>query len=120
MYEKWSLGGRRRHLDLTRQLSARYRTAWASGDRDDRAAALGFVFDQRDSHGFDLVVDGLSSDDFSIARSAAAICLSLILEGHDMGPSVRGSLEGFGRRFPDADVFTWAASKALDETEASN
>jgi hypothetical protein len=120
MYERWSVRDRRHNLELERQLAAAYRAAWRSGDEHDRFLALHFVFDKREVAGFDLVVEGLNSDDFSLARTAAAICLSLIEEGRDMGPNVRRALEEFGDRFPDAEVFAWFALQALDERERSD
>lgn len=119
MYETWSVRYRRHNLDLERRLAAAYRAAWTSGDRGDRSAALRFIWDRRDSRGFDLVVEGLGSDDLLLARTAAATCLSLIDEGHDLGPTVRQALKEFGDRFPEVEVFAWAAAKALDEIEGS-
>lgn len=117
MYETWFVDGQRRDFILERELAAAYRGAWTSGDADDRGAVLDFIFDRRDREGFDLLIEGLRSDDARRASNAAVIVSALINEGFDMGPSIRKDLAGFGARFPEWTGVCRAASRFLDRFE---
>jgi hypothetical protein len=118
-WERWFIDGREDQR-VTQQLTQAYRQAWESGDEDDRYAALNFVFDRRDPEGFDLVLRALGSTDARIAGHAGAIVLGLILEGFDLGPTIRAELRDFGARYPEWDAFSIGALRILESRETED
>ena len=117
LYDAWLVKERRANTELETELAKSYRGAWDTGNIDDRYAILCFICDRRDEDGFDLVIEGLGSQDADLALNAAAITFSLISEGFSMGLAVREALDHFAERFPDRDEFRWATLKALDRNE---
>ena len=103
----------RSESDGFRNLRQSYRAAWDGGDREDRYAALDFVRRARERHGFDLLIEGLRSDDPGLARHAASITLFLLSEGLPFDASVKTALTDFGERFPGDKVVSDSALRRL-------
>jgi len=116
-WEKWILEDEQHNLDVELQLDAAYRSAWATGNNDDRYAILCFIEQRRDPRGVDLVIEALRSSDPRLSREAAAIAAIFIAGSFDMGPTIRKDLEDFGKRFPKEDAISIAALRLLDRTE---
>lgn len=114
LYEDWCVGPNRGSPALSQLLSTSYRQAWSEAEEPNRLAVVRYVYETREADGFDLIVAALSSEDFRVAQAAAASALALIEEGFDLGSGVRQAFRGFQTRFPQAEVFAWAAFQALD------
>ena len=100
-YERWVLG-RRRGKTVQAELSRTYRDAWRNGDEHDRYLALNFIFETRDSSGFELVIDGLHSHEAGLAQHAAIMASVLVGKGAlQLTPAVRRAFAKYNRRFPE-------------------
>ena len=116
-YSFWLNGGKGRQTRVESELMRTYRSAWSSGEG---AIVLNFVMLLPHAEGFDLVAEGLRSDDPPIASQAACVALTLISRGIDLGESLRSDLEGFANRFPDWSDVSRAALDLLDEKDSTN
>ncbi|MBI5285928.1 MAG: hypothetical protein HY874_12640 [Chloroflexi bacterium] len=119
LWEIWFKSGREDDNAAT-QMEAGYRSAWRSGDVDDRFAALDFLFERRDVAGFDLIIEGLKSEDHALAHEALAAVLALYSEGYKLGSSVQGALVQFGAQHPEwsdvsGDLLARLKESASDE-----
>jgi hypothetical protein len=117
LYQLWYEIDGRRDPVIYDELIRTFREAWEAGGDADRDAVLRFIMLRRVERGFDLVVEALASPERQLARAAAAVALSLLIDGFDLGPTVRQAFERFAERFPDSDSFTWAALQVLHERD---
>ena len=113
-YIAWLDGGRGHDRTVEPELANTYRSAWASGEG---ALVLNFIMLRPHPEGFDLMIEGLCSDDPELAETAAANAGVLISQGFELGPTVRDAFQTFGDRFPHLEVLRWAALRALDRAE---
>lgn len=116
LYQLWRVAEPQRAEILARQLQTDYRRAWEIGGDNDRYCVVHFVFLQRISDGFDLVVEALDSPDEPLASNAAIMIAILIREGHDLGDSLVSRLNRFAENFPH---WSFARDDALALLETS-
>jgi hypothetical protein len=114
LYAEWEFQHERNNADLAERLIRQYRSAWLSDDIENRFAALSVVFRLRLLDGFDLVRDGLKTEDRELAIHAATTACSLILHGYDLGPGIGEQLREFVMRYPDWEVVIHPALTKLE------
>jgi len=106
LYEEWigAYPGPRDPV-IEQRLAAKYRDAWAMGDPMEQLYVLSFLQDRKDAGDIPLMIEGLRSEDFSVARHAAALAsVWMGLYGLDFGPGIIEVFRDLVLRHPEQDI----------------
>jgi hypothetical protein len=114
-YEEWSQSAGASKDDLERMLAIEYRSAWMSGSAAVRKSVLYYIVQSRDSSGYDLLDEGLHSDDRDIAVLSAAIAAALADDGIELSRATLERLRNASERFPEAEPYWWATRNSVGD-----
>ncbi len=117
LFGQW-LNDDRADASLEARLLQAIRPAWIKGDRDERYCVIDLVRLTTYVAGFDLIVEGIESDDAGLAAHAAANALYLLSDGYRFPPRARSAFERYGERFPDWAIFRDVALRRLDAIDS--
>lgn len=109
-YERWVL---RRPAFLERKLLRSYRSAWSSGDSEDRSIVLDFILLADPAGGIDIVAAAVVEADEALAGAAASTASVMIGKGYDLGPTIESDLEQFAQRYPSWSTVAKVALRRL-------
>lgn len=116
-FEEWFLASGAKKTRLEKKLRQTYRSAWASGDVDDRFLVVSFIFWNREADGYDLILRGLTDPIDHLAQHAACNALALITCNEHLGGGLREALEKFQRGHPDWSNVAGAALDLIAQEE---